>query len=151
MRRCSPWPAGAAFPAALALTFTTGALITGCGAQGTGVPPAASTSAASAVPAATGRPCGTGRTAAGVPVLVEIARGPVACPAAMTLERAYATALASGKAPGNGGGGPVAVRGWVCTGFDTPEILRTGDASKCTKGTAEILAVLPSPSASPAS
>jgi len=69
----------------------------------------------------------------------------------MTLERAYATALASGKAPGNGGGGPVAVRGWVCTGFDTPEILRTGDASKCTKGTAEILAVLPSPSASPAS
>jgi hypothetical protein len=148
MRRCSPWPAGAAFPAALALTFTTGALITGCGAQGSGAPPAAATSA---VPAATGRPCGTGRTAAGVPVLVEIARGPVACPAAMTLERAYATALASGKAPGNGGGGPVAVRGWVCTGFDTPEILRTGDASKCTKGTAEILAVLPSPSASPAS
>ena len=69
----------------------------------------------------------------------------------MTLERAYATALASGRAPGNGGGGPVAVRGWVCTGFDTPEILRTGDASKCTKGTAEVLAVLPSPSASPTS
>jgi hypothetical protein len=146
MRRCSPWPAGAAFPAALALT-----LITGCGAPGTAQSPASSTSAESAVPAATGRPCGTGRTAAGVPVLVEISRGPVACPAAMTLERAYATALASGKAPGNGGGGPVAVQGWVCTGFDTPEILRTGDASKCTKGAAEILAVLPSPSASPAS
>ena len=151
MRRCSPWPAGAAFPAALALAFTTGALITGCGAQGTGQTPAASPSTATALPAATGRPCGTGRTAAGVPVLVEIARGPVACPAAMALERAYATALASGKAPGNGGGGPVAVRGWVCTGFDTPEILSTGDASKCTKGTAEILAVLPSPSASPTS
>ena len=146
MRRCSPRPADAAFPAALAL-----ALVTGCGAQGAAQSPAVATSAESAVPAATGRPCGTGRTAAGVPVLVEIARGPVACPAAMTLERAYATALASGRAPGNGGGGPVAVRGWVCTGFDTPEILRTGDASKCTKGTAEVLAVLPSPSASPTS
>ncbi len=146
MRRCSPWPAGAAFPAALAL-----ALITGCSAQGTAQSPSASPSTASAMPAATGRPCGTGRTAAGVPVLVEIARGPVACPAAMTLERAYAAALVSGKAPGNGGGGPVVVRGWVCTGFNTPEILRTGDASECTKGTTKILAVLPSPSASPAS
>ena len=60
----------------------------------------------------------------------------------MTIERAYATALASGRAPGNGGGGPVSIKGWVCEGFDTPEILRTGDASKCSKGPSEILAVL---------
>jgi hypothetical protein len=36
-------------------------------------------------------------------------------------------------------------------GFDTPEILRTGDTSKCSKGPSEILAVLamPAGSASP--
>ena len=73
------------------------------------------------------------------------------CTTAMKIERAYAAALASGHAPGNGGGGPVSVQGWVCTGYDTPQILRTGDASKCSKGPSEILAVLamPSGSASP--
>jgi len=140
MRRPPMRPAGAAFPAALAL-----ALLTGCGASGTAQSAAGPSAAQSPVPAATGRPCGTGRTAAGVPVLVEIAHGPVSCPAALRVEKAYAAALASGDAPGNGGGGPVSVRGWVCSGFDTPEILRTGDASKCSKGAAEVLAVLPNP------
>ncbi len=144
MRRCSPWPAGAAFPAALAL-----AVITGCGGPGSAPARPASAAAQSAAPAVTGRPCGTSRTAAGVPVVVEVARGTVGCAAAMKLERAYAAALASGQAPGNGGGGPVPVQGWVCSGLDTPEILRTGDTSKCVKGTAEIVAVLPSPSPSP--
>jgi hypothetical protein len=60
----------------------------------------------------------------------------------MTIERAYAAALASGKAPGNGGGGPVSIKGWVCQGFNTPQILRTGDASKCSLGESKILAVL---------
>lgn len=146
MRRCSPWPAGAAFPAALALALT------GCGGPASAPTAPASAAAPSAAPAVTGRPCGGSRTAAGVPVTVEVARGTVSCPAAMKLERAYATALAAGKAPGNGGGGPVPVQGWVCSGFDTPQILRTGDTSKCTRGTAEVVAVLPSPggSASPA-
>jgi hypothetical protein len=94
------------------------------------------------MPAATGRKCGTGKTAAGVPVLVEVGQGPVGCRTAMMIERAYAAALASGKAPGNGGGGPVSIKGWVCAGFDTPQILRTGDASKCSRGPSEILAVL---------
>jgi hypothetical protein len=67
----------------------------------------------------------------------------------MKIEQAYAAALASGHAPGNGGGGPVSIKGWVCKGFDTPEILRTGDASKCSKGPSEILAVLARPSGSP--
>jgi hypothetical protein len=150
MRRCSPWPTGAAFPATMAMA-TALPLLAGCGSGGP-APAAASASATqSAMPAATGRPCGTGKTAAGVPVLIEISRGTVACAAAMRLERAYAAAVAAGQAPGNGGGGPVTVRGWVCSGFDTPEILRSGDASQCTRAGAQILAVLPSPSASPAS
>jgi len=125
--------------------------LTGCGAGGSAKPAAATSAAQSPVPAATGQRCGTGKTAAGVPVLVEIGQGPVGCPAALKIERAYTAALASGQAPGNGGGGPVAIKGWVCQGFNTPEILRTGDTSKCSKGASKILAVLAMPqgSASP--
>ena len=140
MRRSPLRPAGAALPAALAL-----ALLTGCGASGTAQSAAGTPGTQFPMPSPTGHACGSGKTAAGVPVVVKIARGPVSCPAALKIEKAYAAALASGHAPGNGGGGPVSVRGWVCSGFDTPEILRTGDASKCTKGPAEVLAVLPSP------
>ncbi|HVB44366.1 MAG TPA: hypothetical protein VNF47_16905 [Streptosporangiaceae bacterium] len=146
MRRSSLRPAGAAFPAALAL-----AVLTGCGASGSAQSAPASSAVQSAGPAVTGQECGTGKTAASVPILVEIAHGPVGCTTAMKVEHDYATALASGRAPGNGGGGPVTIEGWVCAGFDTPEILRTGDTSKCTKGTAEIVAVLPAPSASASS
>jgi hypothetical protein len=148
MRR-SPWrPAG---PAVLALAALTGCALTGCSASGSAKPAAASSTTQSPVPAATGHKCGTGKTAAGVPVTVEVGQGQVGCPTAMKIEHAYAAALASGHAPGNGGGGPVSVKGWVCTGYDTPQILRTGDASKCSKGPSEILAVLamPSGSASP--
>jgi hypothetical protein len=156
MRR-SPWrsaglaarrPAG---PAVLALAVLTGCALTGCSATGSATPAAAASNTQSPMPAATGHKCGAGKTAADVPVLVEVGQGPVGCSTAMRIERAYAAALASGKAPGNGGGGPVSIKGWVCAGFDTPEILRTGDASKCSKGPSEILAVLamPSGSASP--
>ena len=145
MRR-SIRPAGAAFPAALALV-----MLSGCGGHGSAGAAPASPAAQSASPVPSGRPCGMGKTAAGVPVQVQVVRGAVACPAAMKLERAYAAELASGKAPGNGGGGPITVSGWVCAGFNTPEILRTGDTSKCTRNDAEIVAVLPSPSASPSS
>jgi hypothetical protein len=140
MRRSPVRPAGAAFPAALAV-----ALLAGCGASGTAQSAAGTPGTQSPMPSATGHVCGQGKTAAGVPVLVEIAHGPASCGAALKIEKAYAAALASGHAPGNGGGGPVSVRGWVCSGFDTPEILRTGDVSKCTKGPAEVLAVLPNP------
>ena len=34
------------------------------------------------------------------------------------------------------------VRGWVCKGFATPEVLATGHTSACRKGAAQILAVL---------
>jgi hypothetical protein len=89
-----------------------------------------------------GKRCGTSRTAVNVPIAVEIDRGDVPCATAMTVEKNYAEAIDQGKAPGNGGGGPVPVNGWVCEGFPTPQVLKTGEASKCTKGDAEILAML---------
>ncbi|MGD0240030.1 MAG: hypothetical protein ABSB59_06850 [Streptosporangiaceae bacterium] len=32
--------------------------------------------------------------------------------------------------------------GWICQGFSTPEVLSTGNASRCRHGGTEILAVL---------
>ncbi len=64
---------------------------------------------------------------------------------------AYAKAIRSGQAPGNGGGGPVKIKGWTCQGFTTPVVLRTGKAAKCARDGVEILEILPplpSPSAS---
>jgi len=92
--------------------------------------------------AATVQKCGTSRTAANVPVEVEIYSGTVSCSAAMAVERSYARAIENGDAPGNGGGGPVTVSGWTCQGYSTPELLRTGDTSKCARKGTEILAVL---------
>jgi hypothetical protein len=89
--------------------------------------------------------CGTARTVANVPVKVEVARGKLACPTAVTVERDYTKAIAAGRAPGNGGGGPVKISGWMCRGFPTPKVLQTGWASQCVRGSTEILAVLPPP------
>jgi hypothetical protein len=94
--------------------------------------------------------CGRARTAAGVPVDVEIV-GQASCHDAMTVERDYSRALASGKVPGNGGGAPVTIQGWICQGYDTPQVLATGRASACRKHGSQILAVLPSISPSPSS
>jgi hypothetical protein len=71
----------------------------------------------------------------------------------MTVERDYTRALASGKVPGNGGGAPVKINGWVCQGYDTPQVLATGRASACRKQGMQIVAVLvlTSSSASPSS
>jgi hypothetical protein len=102
--------------------------LTACGHGGTG--------------AATPRRCGTGRTAANVPVTISVNSSQVSCGTAMSVEVDYAKAVMAGKAPGNGGGGPVKVDGWTCSGFPTPEVLRTGNASKCVKHTMEILATL---------
>ena len=123
--------------AALALA----AAAAGCGG---GKGPGTAASPAPATPRALPS-CGTTKTAANVPVTIEVRHGKVDCDEAMAVERKYATAIASGQEPGNGGGGPVLVDGWTCRGFATPAVLRTGNASKCKKGTAEILAVLPAP------
>ncbi len=104
-----------------------------------------SSPAASSAPGA-GAGCGTTKTAAGVPVIVKIAAGDVACGTAMSIENQYAALIRSGRVPGNGGGAPVTVGGWTCQGYPTPQVLRTGDASQCHDGRAEILAVLPAPS-----
>lgn len=112
-------------------------LATGCTATANGKP-------VGAVSPATR--CGTGSTAAGVPVVVEVVRGSVRCKTALAIQRDYSKAIASGKVPGNGGGAPVTIRGWVCQGFNTPVVLATGHASACRKDGAEILALLPEPS-----
>jgi len=91
--------------------------------------------------AASGRKqCGMSRTSANVPVSVQVKTGSVACGTAMTVEKDYADAIDAGKATGNGGA--VEVDGWTCQYFTTPQQLKTGDVSKCTKPGAEILAVL---------
>jgi hypothetical protein len=134
-------------PAAPVLAVLAAGVLAGCGAI-TGAKPAGAGTQGAAAPAVVSTPltsCGTTRTSAGVPVEIEIEHGPVRCPAALTVERAYARALASGKVPGNGGGAPVKIRGWVCKGFATPEVLATGHASTCRKGAAQILAVLKPP------
>jgi hypothetical protein len=90
--------------------------------------------------------CGTGHTAAKVPVEIEVNRGQVPCSTAMQVEASYAEAIVHGLAPGNGGGGPVKVNGWTCEGLATPQLLKTGETSKCVKGSQEIVAILKSPS-----
>jgi hypothetical protein len=87
--------------------------------------------------------CGTARTAANVPIRVEVTSGSVSCATALSVERKYAEAIRSGLAPGNGGGGPVKVNGWTCQGYATPVVLRTGKASRCVKDGTQILAILP--------
>lgn len=142
MRGRSSWPAAAAVVVMLAL-------VTGCTAASRAHP--GNGGARTGTPVATVRAqCGMSRTAAGVPVEIEVFRGDVTCGTALAVERAYARDIASGKVRGNGGGAPVSVQGWTCQGFNTPEVLATGNASACHKGSARILAVLAlaSPSAS---
>jgi len=138
---------------ASALMLLAAGVVAGCGAT----PGKQSTTAAGGGPgpAASSGPatrCGTARTAAGVPVDVDVV-GQASCKDAMTVEHDYNRALASGKVPGNGGGAPVKIHGWVCQGYDTPEVLATGRASACRKQGMQIFAVLvlPSPSTSPSS
>ena len=136
-RRCSR-PVAAPVLAALALGMAAGcSTVTSASPAGGGTQVAATSSPLAG--------CGTARTAAGVPVEIEIVHGQVACSAALAVERDYARAIASGKVPGNGGGAPVKVRGWVCQGFPTPQVLATGHTSACKKGAARILAVLKMP------
>lgn len=111
----------------LACALTSTVALAGCGAK-----PAATTV----------QDCGTSRTAANVPVEIEVDRGQVTCSAAMQVEASYARAIIQGRAPGNGGGGPVTIEGWTCQGLDTPQLLKTGETSKCAKDGHEIVAIL---------
>jgi hypothetical protein len=90
-----------------------------------------------------GATCGSTHTAAGVPVIIKVAKGSVNCEAAMQVESEYAAEIKVGQVVGNGGGAPVVVSGWTCQGYNTPEVLSTGNVSQCRTGSATILAVLP--------
>lgn len=129
----------------LAVSVCRAALAAGLLALAVGCSSPGSTAASSAGTPGTATPCGMTRTAANVPVSIQVARGQVSCATAMTVERDYARYIAEGKAPGNGGGGPVRILGWICQGFPTPVVLKTGQASKCVQGSVEILAILPAP------
>ena len=87
--------------------------------------------------------CGSTQSAAGVPVVIKVIKGSVACSTALSVENRYAALVKSGAVRGNGGGGPVSVNGWTCQGYLTPQILATGDASQCHNGSMRIVAVLP--------
>src|SRR5262252_6504521 len=52
-------------------------------------------------------------------------------------------AFLPGRAPGNGGGGPVKIMGWTCQGFATPVVLHTGKVSMWQHDRNEILEILP--------
>ena len=101
----------------------------------------------SAGSATAGATCGNTHTAAGVPVVIKVAKGSVNCRTAIQVENEYAAKIRDGQVPGNGGGAPVVVSGWTCQGYDTPDVLRTGNASQCHSGGNAILAVLPVPGA----
>jgi hypothetical protein len=92
-----------------------------------------------------GASCGTTHTAANVPVVIKVAKGTVSCGTALQVENEYAAKVRDGQVRGNGGGAPVAVGGWICQGYPTPEVLSTGNASQCHTGSAAIVAVLPVP------
>jgi len=92
-----------------------------------------------------GATCGSTRTAADVPVIIKVIKGTVDCGVAMRVENEYAARISAGQVRGNGGGAPVAVNGWICQGYPTPEVLSTGNASQCHTGGAAIVAVLPVP------
>lgn len=128
---------------ALFFVVLAASALPGCAMGSGGKQPANATSTSTATH------CGTAHTAAGVPVEIEVQSGSVPCQTAMGIERQYSRALASGRVPGNGGGAPVKIHGWVCQGFNTPRVLSTGEASACKKDGLQILAVLPSPSARP--
>jgi len=128
---------------ALVALIAASLAVTGCGSAGAHPVSTASATRVRTDKAVTS--CGTTKTAANVPVRVHIQHGPASCEMAMSVERSYARAILAGKAPGNGGGGPVHINGWTCQGFPTPTVLASGKASKCVKGAAEILAILPAP------
>jgi len=103
---------------------------------------------AAAAGAGPGASCGTTHTAANVPVVIKVAKGTVNCGTALQVENEYAAKIRDGQVQGNGGGAPVAVQGWTCQGYPTPEVLSTGNASQCHTASAAIVAVLPVPTPS---
>jgi hypothetical protein len=134
--RASRW-----ITAARALGWVAGGAALLAGGAGT----LAGCSSAAAGAQGAGATCGSTRTGADVPVIIKVIKGTVDCGVAMRVENEYAAKIRAGQVQGNGGGAPVAVSGWICQGYPTPEVLSTGNASQCHTGSAAIVAVLPVP------
>lgn len=157
MRRC-PWLAAcrpaSARPAAIAGAMAAAALAAGCGSAApashgsSGRTPGGTVGVSATAPAPPRATCGTARTAADVPVTVEVEKGTVACAVAMRVMNGYTALVKAGRVQGNGGGAPVTVDGWTCQGESTPTIVQTGEASACRRGGAEIITVLKLPGSS---
>ncbi|HEY3733156.1 MAG TPA: hypothetical protein VGL63_04500 [Streptosporangiaceae bacterium] len=113
-----------------------------------GPPPATPVSVSATAPGPPRATCGTARTAANVPVTVEVEKGLVGCAEAMRIQNGYTALVRAGRVPGNGGGAPVTVSGWTCQGESTPTIVQTGEASACHQGQAEIITILKLPGSS---
>jgi hypothetical protein len=119
-------------------------LTAGCAAS-TGPPGGSSGTSADVSPTQLAPPratCGTSRTAVNVPVIMEVEKGAVGCSVAMRIQSEYTTLVRAGRVPGNGGGAPVQVDGWICQGEDTTTTVQTGEASECSRDGTEIVAVL---------
>jgi hypothetical protein len=97
-------------------------------------------------PGTPGSSCGTMRTGVNVPSVIKVVKGTVNCGTVLSVENEYSRMIKAGKVRGNGGGAPVQVNGWTCQGYPTPELLRTGNASECHTGSAEVVAELALPS-----
>jgi hypothetical protein len=142
MNPCTPttrWRTLAGPMVLAATAFALTALVAGCGGSSSPGPQSARPAAKTKATA-----CGNAKTAANVPVHVEVTAGQVSCTTALSIERKYAQAIRSGKVPGNGGGAPVRIGSWTCQGYTTPEVLKTGKASICADGASRILAILAS-------
>ncbi|MFI9271464.1 hypothetical protein ACIGXM_12220 [Kitasatospora sp. NPDC052896] len=97
----------------LLATFLTAGVGTAAAATpGTGT--AAQASPSSARLPGTGGLCGELTTAGGYQAAIRVPHGYVTCDTALRVYRQYYKDLRAGRAPGNGGGGPVHVGRWVC-------------------------------------
>src|SRR5215469_2339388 len=101
-------------------------LLAGCSAA-SGVSAKSGQGATAANPTAGATPagtsCGTTRTGANVPVVIKVTKGTVDCSTALRIEDDYAALIKSGDLKGNGGGAPLAVSGWTCQGYPTPQVI----------------------------
>jgi hypothetical protein len=118
-------------------------LLVGCSSGGPGA--GASGASGASGTSGSGATCGTAHTAADVPVIIKLVKGTASCATALRIENEYAARIRDGQVAGTGGGAPVMISGWTCQSYNTPDLLKTGDASQCHTGTAVILAVLPVP------
>jgi hypothetical protein len=100
--------------------------LTGCGP---GAEPKAARS-----PTAGAADCGKVDAAGGAPAYLKVTTGSATCAEAVSVYQAFFAEIAEGKAPGQGSGGGLAVRGWSCVIYPPDRIRRNGRGADCTKG-----------------